>query len=662
MFGSTQTKPGQTKPGQTKPGQTKPGQTKPGQTKPGQTRPGRTEPGTTRPPDGGSSPFPIEDHAVIGDLRTAALVSKDGTLSFLCAPAFDSPTVFAQLLDPNGGHFRISPLSENLRTTQRYLPDTNVLVTRLSSVDGLADVTDWMPIAPEETPVAARPQYVVRQLRVLRGTFVFEMTCAPRFDYGRASHGVAVTSAGGVFTPAGAGPVLALQATVPVVAQDGDLTAHFALSAGQTACFVLVIDPEDLNAPLDQPRLDQSFLETVGFWHRWIEGSAYRGRWREIVDRSALLLKLMTSAQHGAMVAAVTFGLPERVGGAKNWDYRYCWIRDTSFAMYALVRLGLVHEMHRFVDWIGARVRDCADSDADVPLRIMYGLDGRADLPESELPGLLGWDGSRPVRIGNAAADQLQLDIFGELMDALYLANKYGSASSYDGWRDVCRVIEWVSANWRRPDRGVWESRGEDQHFLYSRLMCWVAVDRAIRLANKRSYPAPLPQWNQTRLEIHASIHDEFWDEGLNSFVHVQGGDTVDGALLLMPMLRFISPQDPRWLGTLDLIRKQLVVDALVFRRPPGDEDAAGGEEGAFLACSFWYVEALARSGEVTEARLVFDKLLGYANHVGLYAEELSFSGRHLGNFPQVLTHLALISAASFLDRALSGDKMSNWA
>ena len=630
---------------------------------------GGKEKGRPKPPDGGNADIPIEDNSVIGDLRTAALIAKDGSISFMCVPEFDSPTVFAQLLDPGAGTFRVAPVGDGVRTVQRYMPDTNVLVTRIGSPNGLAEAMDWMPVAHGGDPGSEAPQCLVRQLRVLRGTFDFDLLCAPRFDYGRTGHSFefVVPGQGGTgnasFTPEGGQPMLVLQSTVELSEEDGDARAIFRLEAGQTACFVLMFAPEDPGAVLDEAALNASFHQTAQWWHDWLAASSYRGRWREMVNRSALVLKLMTSARHGAMVAAATFGLPERAGGRKNWDYRYCWVRDSSFAMYAFVRLGLTEEMSKFVGWVASRVEHCGDDGPHGPLRVMYSLDGGDSPEEQELPGLQGWAGSRPVTIGNGAAAQLQLDIYGELMDAIYLANKYGHSTSYDGWMNIVAIVEWVRENWSRPDHGVWEVRGERQEFLFSRLMCWVAIDRAIRLATKRSLPAPLPEWNRSRLDIYNSVHADFWRTDLNSFVDARGSDTVDGAMLLMPLMRFISPTDPRWLGTMDRIRKLLVVDSLVFRRPPDEErDEAGGEEGSFLACSFWYVEALARGGQVTEARTLFDKLLGHANHVGLYAEEMSFSGRHLGNFPQVLSHLALISAATCLDRLLGGGPREHWA
>ena len=579
----------------------------------------------------------IEDHGLIGDLRTAALVAKDGTISFFCAPCFDSPSVFASLLDPAAGCFRIAPQAEGLRTTQMYLPDTNVLLTRFMSEDGIAELTDFMPLDGSDGP-----QRIQRTIRVIRGGFALEAVCAPRFDYARQGHAV---EAGGVFRPEGAGPVLRLQATVALAERDGALQAGFRLEAGESACFLLEVDAD--GAVDFTPEIaTRSFHETVQWWRRWSGKSSYEGRWREVVSRSALVLKLLTSRRHGAPVAAPTFGLPEAPGGSRNWDYRYVWIRDASFAMYAFTLLGLVEEAEEFVDWIGERVRGQGQ---EGPLRVAYSLNGENDLPETEL-AFAGYAQSRPIRIGNAASTQFQLDIYGELMDAVYLANKYGRPSSYEDWTHMRRLATWLGENWRRPDTGIWEGRGEQQHFLHSRLMCWVAVDRTIRLAQKRSLPAPFPEWNALRVEIHESIHGEFWRDDLNSFVQYPGAETPDGSMLLMPMVRFISPRDPRWLGTMEFIRAHLV------------EDGMDGQEGSFLACSFWYVECLARAGQVAEARLLFEKLLGYASPLGLYAEELSPTGLHQGNYPQALTHLALISAASYLNRVLKGETPQAWS
>jgi GH15 family glucan-1,4-alpha-glucosidase len=616
---------------------------------------------TTDDPD--STQRPIADNALIGDLRTASVIGGDGTVCFCCLPTFDSPAVFASLLDPHAGHFRVRPSTGGFRITQMYLPDTNVLLTRFLSDEGIAELTDAMPVVGQ-----AGPQRLLRRIAVIRGEVPFDMLCAPRFGYATVKHTLKQDGGGGIFRPE-TGPVLRLRSSLPTEIRPndagGDLGARFTLKAGEAACFALEVDPtpDDADGDLSQDEFQDVFQATFDWWHAWVRRIRYRGRWREMVTRSALIMKMMISAEHGAMVAAPTFGLPELPGGERNWDYRYCWIRDTSFAMYAFVRLGLVEEVEAFVDWIDARVYESTRIGGSDPLRIMYTLGGGTELTERTLDNFGGWKDSRPVRIGNGAADQFQLDIYGELMDAIYLANKYGRGSSYENWQDVCRIITWLSSNWGRPDQGIWEGRGAGKHFLHSRMMCWVALDRAIRLAQERSLPAPLPEWNSIRMQIYNSIHQEFWNADLNSFVQYPGATTPDGSMLLMPLMRFISPQDPRWLGTLALIERTLVDDALVHRRTAADRvlDGLTGEEGSFLACSFWYVECLARGGQVARARLLFEKLLAYGNHLGLFSEELSASGRHLGNTPQVLTHLALISAAAYLDRALSGEQPPPW-
>ncbi len=398
--------------------------------------------------------------------------------------------------------------------------------------------------------------------------------------------------------------------------------------------------------------MSAAFKETSDYWRRWVRRSTYRGRWREIVNRSALVLKLLTSSEHGSIIAALTFGLPEEIGGIRNWDYRYTWLRDAAFTVYAFLRLGHVEEANAFVRWLGERESRCG---ADGTLHLMYTIDGRGELTEAELPHLRGYRGSAPVRIGNAAQEQLQLDIYGELMDALYLSDKYGEQVSWQTWLGVTRSMEWLAHNWRRPDEGIWEVRGGRREFLYSRLMCWVAFDRAIRLARKRSLPAPLVDWLETRDAIYQEIHTAFWDSQQGAFVQSKGSTALDASCLLMPLVRFVSPTDQRWLSTLKAIGDQLVDDSLVYRYS-GDAGVDGlrGGEGTFNMCTFWYVECLARAGDVKQARFLFEKMLGYANHVGLFSEELGPAGEHLGNFPQAFTHLSLISAAYYMDRALS--------
>jgi GH15 family glucan-1,4-alpha-glucosidase len=434
----------------------------------------------------------------------------------------------------------------------------------------------------------------------------------------------------------------------------GAAVAEFTLGADKAAWFVLEVVLPQQPSPSAQPDYESdAFKQTVNFWRRWVSRSTYGGRWREMVNRSALTLKLLTSCRHGSLVAAPTFGLPETIGGERNWDYRYTWIRDSSFTLYGLMRLGYTQEAAAFMGWVMARVQELAP---DGSLQIMYGLDGRHELREETLTHFEGYMGSRPVRIGNAAYTHLQLDIYGELLDSVYLYDKYGSPIPHDAWMSIIRLVDWVSAHWREKDEGIWEVRGGRQEFLYSRVMCWVAIDRAIRLANKRSFPAPLSRWYDVRDTIYRDIYDRFWDARRQAFIQHPSANTLDASALLMPLIRFISPTDPRWVSTLRAIERELVSDSLVYRYRLDDRfsDGLSGQEGTFSMCSFWYVECLSRLGDLPKARFLFEKMLGYANHLGLYGEELGPQAEHLGNFPQAFTHLALISAAYDLDRRLS--------
>lgn len=584
----------------------------------------------------------IEDHALIGDRATAALVSRDGVIDFMCWPRFDGPTVFAALLDEaRGGAFSIRPELADARTIQLYLPDTNVLLTRWLSQEGSAEVIDCL--RPADGRDGGEPQ-LVRRVEATRGVVTFDLACRPRFDYARKA-GAATPCPNGVLFR-NDGDALRLVGSVPLEADGADARASFRLKKGEIAWFVLDGGDGD---PLLGEAAAEALQDTVDWWRSWAARSTYRGRWRETVMRSALALKLMTSREHGSIVAAPTFGLPEEAGGVRNWDYRATWIRDASFTVYAFMRLGYREEAMDYVRWVHARIGSCAGE-----LQIMYAIDGSGDLEERELDHLAGHRGSRPVRVGNAAAQQTQLDVYGELLDAVYLADKHVEAMSHDGWAAVTRVVEHVCERWRDADAGIWEMRGKPQEFLHSRLMSWVAIDRAVRLARKRSLPCPFVRWSETRDAIRADVFDNFWNAELGRFVQSSSSTRVDAALLMMPLVRFIGARDPRWLATLDAIAEELTDDSLVFRYR--HDDALPGREGAFTACSFWYVECLARAGRLDEARLAFEKVLGYANHVGLYAEELALDGSHLGNFPQALTHLALISAAYFLDRELSGE------
>jgi len=596
---------------------------------------------------------PIGDYGIIGDLNTIALVGTDGSIDFLCLPDFDSPSVFAALIDAErGGRFQIAPLLAGAARRQLYLPDTNVLLTRFLDSGGVAELSDFMPVAD-----AGQAPNLVRRAKTVRGEVRFQMRCDPRFDYSRAAHTAERRSDTEVLFAGQSGNgdlVLRLRSSVPMRVENGVALADFTLSADTSAWFVLEVVLAGDASPAQQPDYpSQSFKHTVNFWRRWIARSTYTGRWREMVNRSALTLKLLTSRQHGSIVASPTFGLPETICGGRNWDYRYTWIRDSSFTLYGLMRLGYTQEAEGFMRWMMAR---CAELGPDGSLQIMYRIDGRHTLAEEVLPHFEGYMGSGPVRIGNAAFDHLQLDIYGELMDSIYLYDKYGSPIGYDTWTNVARLIEWVCANWRRPDEGIWEVRGGRQEFLFSRVMCWVAVDRAIRLATKRSFPAPLERWYMTRDEIYQDIFTRFWNPTRGAFMQYAGAPTLDAAALLMPLVRFVSPTDPRWISTLRAIESELVSDSLVYRYrlASGFSDGLIGDEGTFSMCSFWYVECLSRMGDLHQARFFFEKMLGYANHLGLYGEELGPQAQHLGNFPQAFTHLALVSAAFDLDRRLS--------
>lgn len=607
---------------------------------------------------------PIENYGVIGNMRSIALVCTNGSIDFLCFPHFDSSTVFAALLDPErGGRFRIYPNLENMRTKQMYLPDTNILLTRFLSDTGVVEITDFMPVV-EKADKQRYGHHILRMVRVIKGEVRFNMRCAPRFDYARGKHKVVAEDHAVCFVPEGECPSMALHATFPMQIDGNDAVAEFTLKAGETAtaAFGEVAEEETAGQEiLDPQTIEKHFKETASFWRNWIAKSNYKGRWREMVNRSALMLKLLCSAEYGSLIAAPTFGLPEHVGGERNWDYRYTWLRDSSFTLYAFIRLGFVEEAHAFTQWIHDRLHEDAQRG---PLQLMYHPDGRQKLDEVILDSLRGYKDSRPVRIGNAAYQQLQLDIYGEFMDAVYLANKYGDGISHDGWIGLQRILDWLAENWKRPDEGIWEVRGGPKEFLHSKLMCWVAFDRAIRLASKRSLSGPTEKWHNIRDEIHDYIYANYWSENLKSFVQYKGSEAVDASVLLMPLLRFISPVDERWLLTLEAIERHLAEDTLVYRydNTKVPIDGLRGDEGSFTACSFWYIECLARAHQTEKARLMFDKMLGYANHLGLYSEELGSSGEHLGNFPQAFTHLALISAATFLDRELAGKSRVPWA
>uniref|UniRef100_A0AAU3IB77 Glycoside hydrolase family 15 protein n=1 Tax=Streptomyces sp. NBC_01393 TaxID=2903851 RepID=A0AAU3IB77_9ACTN len=597
--------------------------------------------------------LPIADHGLIGDLRSAALVGTDGTIDWYCCERFDAPSVFASILDADrGGRFELAA-DVPARTKQFYFPDTNVLITRFFADDGVGEIQDFMPVV-DDSREAGRHR-LIRRVVCVRGTLPFRARVAPRFAYGTVPHTVHVDSGQTVFTTPAL--KLALTSTVPVEVAGQDVWSLFKLREGESAVFALDRITDEV-APrfCAVTEAERDFKATVRYWRHWLSQSRYRGRWREMVHRSALTLKLLTYAPTGAIIAAPTTSLPERIGGERNWDYRYVWIRDAAFCVYALLRLGFTDEAEAFMGFLSEHVQTGIPENVgpDGPLQIMYGIDGRRDLPERELTHLEGYRGSAPVRIGNGAVGQLQLDIYGALIDCLYLYDKWGQPLSSAHWDNIRGLVDWVCANWDQPDEGVWETRGGRKPFLYSRVMCWVAIERAMRLARHRGLPADVLRWGEARDTIYQRIMSKGWSTRRNAFTQCENSDILDASLLMMPLGKFISPTDPKWLATLDALGEDLVSDSLVYRYDPQTSpDGLQGEEGTFSICSFWYVEALTRAGRLDEARLAFEKMLTYANHLGLYAEEIGHTGEQSGNFPQAFTHLALISAAFNLDRRL---------
>jgi GH15 family glucan-1,4-alpha-glucosidase len=595
---------------------------------------------------------PIAEHGLIGDLQTAALVTTDGTIDWWCCPRFDSPSVFASLLDHDqGGRFRISPERDDYVARQLYFPETAILITRFMTPEGVGEVIDFM--LADEPERASDRHRLVRAVRCVRGEMRFVFECAPRFDYGRQPHELELTSEGAVFRSPSLQLTLHGAGYGAMQRHGDDVRGALTVRAGQAGGVMLESAAEGGPRTIQPEELYDLIGETARFWRGWLSRSTYRGRWREMVARSAITLKLMTYAPTGALVAAPTTGLPEQVGGERNWDYRFTWVRDGSFSVHALLGLGYTDEAMAFVRWLGDRAAEQA-GEASGPLKIMYRVDGSSDLDEEILDHWEGYAGSKPVRIGNGAADQLQLDIYGELLDSIYLGDQHANRVGHPGWLKLSKLMDWLCEHWDQPDEGIWETRGGRQNFTYGRLMCWVALDRMIRLANELGRPADLDRWIGERDLIYRQIMENGWNPQRRAFVQHDKTDVLDASLLMMPLVGFVVPTDPMWQSTLDEMDGELVSDSLVYRYDPkASPDGLRGEEGTFSICTFWYVDALARSGRLEQARLAFEKMFTYANHLGLYAEEIGLTGEQLGNFPQAFTHLSLINAAINLDYQL---------
>jgi GH15 family glucan-1,4-alpha-glucosidase len=593
---------------------------------------------------------PIENYGIIGNLKTVALVSLTGSIDFMSFPRFDSPTIFASMLDANqGGYFSVEPVMNNYKSKQLYIPGTAILLTRFFSEEGIAEIIDYMPMSEDKGNSTST---IIRKIKAVRGNITFKMSCSPRFDYARANHKGELKDNQIVFsTHNDLHTKLRLIADVPLQLSGEDGSAEFTLCESDVAHIVLESFQQEEESIVKEIEhyAKHTYTETINHWRHWLKKSTYTGMYNEPVNRSVITLKLLTSFQYGSVVAAATFGLPEVIGGNRNWDYRFTWIRDAAFTMYAFLRLGFFQEATDFLSWI---LLVCKDN----KLQLVYGVDGNCNLEEKELNHLEGYQQSKPVRIGNAAKDQLQTDIYGELIDTIYIYNKSYKPITFELWTIICGLIESVIQNWQVADHGIWEIRNEKKEFLHSRLMCWVAMDRAIKIAEHRSFPYAQAEWTKVRNDIYNDIYHNFWNEDIKAWVQYKGASVVDASALLMPLTHFVSPVEPRWLSTMEVIDKKLRLDVLIYRYQNGLEKVDGleGEEGTFNMCSFWYIEALAKSGQVDRAVENFEIMMGYANHLGLFSEELGKKGEHLGNFPQAFTHLALISAALELDKQIS--------
>ena len=576
----------------------------------------------------------IEDYALISDRLSAGLVGRDGSIDWLCFPRFDSDAVFAALLGTqDNGHWRLAPQAGGTCSRRSYRDATMVLETQWNGPEGAVRVIDFMPERGEAPDV-------VRIVEGLSGSVAMRSELRLRFGYGDVVPWVRHLD-GMVAAVAGPDSVW-LASDVAHHGRDFASYADFTVSAGQRVSFVLTWSPSFTARP--KPVVAEDALaQTEAFWRGWAAQCTYDGPYREAVLRSLITLKALTYAPTGGIVAAPTTSLPEELGGVRNWDYRFCWLRDAAFTLAALVRTGFVDEACAWREWL---LRAIAGSPQR--LQILYGVAGERRVPEAELPWLAGYEGSAPVRVGNGAVDQRQLDVYGEVMDTLWLARSYGLDPDQDAWRIQLGLMEWLEGGWREPDEGLWEVRGPRQHFTHSKVLAWVAADRAVRTVEQLTYDGPLDRFRALRAEIHAEVCSRGYDPERGTFTQSYGSRSLDAACLLIPQVGFLPPGDERVRGTLRAIQRELGADGLVRRYDPADTaDGLAGDEGAFVACSFWLADALAMDGQVDQARRLFEHLLTLRNDVGLLAEEYDVArGRQLGNFPQAYSHLALVNTA----------------
>jgi GH15 family glucan-1,4-alpha-glucosidase len=595
---------------------------------------------------GPAAPLPISEYGLIGDMRTAALVGLNGAIDWCCLPRFDSGSVFAALLDPErGGTWAVRP-AVPWTSTQRYLPLTNILETTFRTAGGTVTLTDFMPVDEDGRPSGTHPE-IHRHVRGVRGTVPMEMVFAPRFEYGARGTRVEQLKAG-LFATDRTDQVLTLSSARPFdwSLAGGSAITRFPLERGVARWLVLRFDDDDIH-PVDRYQSARKLDITAAFWQRWTSAVRYRGPHRSMVRRSALALKLLTHAESGAVIAAPTTSLPETIGGTRNWDYRFVWLRDAAFTLSALDAVGHGAEADAFMRFLKRVCRH----EGGGHLQIMYGIDGRRDLVERQLDHLSGYLGSRPVRVGNGAVGQLQLDVYGEVLETADIWRRRHEMT--DGtWRVLRGLVEWVSQHWQLPDSSIWEVRGEVRHYVFSKVMSWVALDRGVRMAEELGLDGDTAAWRSSRDAIHAEILERGWSESRQSFLQAYDDDALDAAALAIPMVRFLPWSDPRVVATVRTIARELTDSdrELVYRYR--NADGLEGEEGAFSICTFWLAQALAMTGDRDRAERLFRRMLGHANHLGLYSEEIEpASGRFLGNFPQGFTHIALINCATVFSR-----------
>jgi GH15 family glucan-1,4-alpha-glucosidase len=587
---------------------------------------------------------PIEDYGLLGDTHTAALVGRDGSIDWLCLPRFDSAACLAALLGGrDNGRWLIAPEGAARSARRRYRDDTLILESEFDAPEGSVRLIDFLPIR-EETP------HLVRIVEGLSGTVRMNMDLVLRFDYGKTVPWVLRRE--GILTAVAGPDGVALRTPVATRGRDLSTAATFSVEAGQRIPFVLSWYPSHLRPP-DAIDAEVALADTERWWRDWSERCTYTGPWREPVVRSLITLKALTYAPTGGIAAAPTTSLPEAIGGVRNWDYRFCWLRDATLTLYSLIQGGYREEAARWRDWL---LRAVAGDPSQ--LQILYGLAGERNIPETEVPWLAGYEDSKPVRIGNAAVGQFQLDVFGELMDALYVARRAGLEPEPAAWALQRHLVGYLESVWRQPDEGIWEVRGGRRHFTHSRVMAWVALDRSIKAAETMGLEAPLDRWRKIRQEIHDDVCANGFDPDRGAFVQYYGSKDLDASLLRIPLVGFLPPDDPRVTGTVAAIERELVVDGFVVRyaTAEGGTDGLPPGEGAFLPCSFWLVDALAQTGRGEEARRLFKRLVALGNDVGLLSEEYDPVARRLvGNFPQAFTHVALVNSATNLTPTMKG-------